>query len=141
MCSDGMSRGHKSCAPVSVPQVKSVTCHNDHHVLDGCSVSNELSLAFGSLPTVNLVVTCLKKNIVQLRRLHTVLVSSLVAKESLSVTSACEDGVVCHIGCGQSQKVDSPNKCSRMHQIPSCLSVVQHRRQLRSGACFTLRRA
>ena len=42
--------------PVSIPHVKGVTYHNDHPVLGGCCLSNEMYLALSR--TVNPVTNC-----------------------------------------------------------------------------------
>ena len=68
--------------PVSAPQVKGVTHHSDHRVLDGWSLFNDFALAFGSPRAVNPVTNGVKKDIVHVRGLH-IVVSSLAAKEEV----------------------------------------------------------
>ena len=66
------------------------------------------------------------------------------AKEKVSVTSACDLGEACHLGLFLVHAVIAKgwhsSRGSRMHQVPSLLSVVQHGRpEVNSGACFAPR--
>ena len=87
---------------VSVPQVNGITHHSDHHVLDVCSLPKEFSLAFRSPRAVHLpVINRFFKDIVDVRDSHCCDVLVGCQRKRLTVTSACDLGVVCHIGLFQ----------------------------------------
>ena len=78
--------------------LQGVNYHGDQHVLDGCSLSNEFSLAFGSPRAANSVIDCSTGNRSREgpSRCSGVLVGC--QGKSLTVTSACDLGVMCHVG-------------------------------------------
>ena len=134
--------------PVSAPQLKGVTHHSDHDVLDGWSLSNEFALAFGSPRAVNPVINGVKKGHRSREGPSHRCVLVGCQRGGLTVTSACDLGVVCHVGLFLVHAVTRPRSgplstgsraCTRFLHF---LSAAQHgRRQLRSRPCFTLRRA
>ena len=78
--------------------LRDVTHHSDHHELDGCSLSIGFSLAFGSPRAVNIVISCLEEHRSREGPSHCSGARVGCQGKGLTVTSACDLGVVCHVG-------------------------------------------
>ena len=120
--------------------LQGVTYHSDHHELGSCSLSNELVLScIGSLGGMNIVINCSTRTRSREGPSHCGGVLGGCQGDGLTLTSACDLDVICHVDLFLLHAViakvwHSPNKLTH---APS--SFVPFRRSARSTTVETQR--